>query len=110
MQRQIYSPVEHCCSLRVEHCCSYDVEHLSSHSGSEKHSALVLLSISAQKSKKWETFSFEDEMLLCGRADEVAALATSPCSKRIGDGEDGGDQEESKDRHLGDNISCFYGQ
>ena len=40
------------------------------------------------------------EMLLCGRADEVAALATSPCSKRVRDGEDGGDQEESKDRHL----------
>ena len=41
------------------------------------------------------------EMLLCGRADEVAALAASPCSKRVRDGEDGGDQEESKDRHLG---------
>ena len=45
--------------MRVEHCCSYVVEHLSEHSGSEKHSALVLLSISAQKSKKGENFSFE---------------------------------------------------
>ena len=46
------------------------------------------------------------EMLLCGRADEVAALATSPCSKRVRDGEDEGDQEESKDRHLvGDKVS-----
>ena len=40
------------------------------------------------------------EILLCGRANEVAALATSSRSKRVGDGEDGGDQEESKDRHL----------
>ena len=46
------------------------------------------------------------EMLLCGRADEVAALAASSRSKRVRDGEDGGDQEESKDRHLvGDKVS-----
>ena len=45
-------------------------------------------------------------MLLCGRANEVAALAASSRSKRVRDGEDGGDQEESKDRHLmGDKVS-----
>ena len=58
--REINSPVEHCCSLRVEHCCSYEVEHLSSHSGSEKHSALVLLiGLSGQNSSSKKRWGFQ---------------------------------------------------
>ena len=47
-----------------------------------------------------------ENVLLCWRSDEVAGFSASPGSERERNGENGGEKEESKDRHLIENYWC----